>query len=629
MECHKNSDNLWLVAGQHRFIGLDRDCVTCHADGHDGRISRKCEECHTQEKPFTQVTSYEHEAFVARGSHAELECSACHKSDGPFAIARVSGTNALLQSRSCMDCHESPHSMKFLNGVARLTASTLAESCDSCHSDEHKGFSRQETQMPLALHSASGFDLEAPHHEIACDQCHTDPSGQTLSSIYPGRSANDCAACHNDVHAGEFDARKDVIRNGCSACHKSNVWSPTKFGLRAHAQTTSFPLLGAHEELSCRSCHAANHSGAPISFSNTPSKCTACHLDVHVGDFQAGAFAAHDCKQCHGFESFAPSSFGIEQHAQTDFPLLGSHEAVSCQQCHKSSGLRRTESPHREPGMNVHFGDLSSNCSDCHFDSHLGLLNSQTEANTTSNCSECHNSSQFSEVQGFDHKRYTGFALDGAHAAAACTECHRNPSGEDANGRVFGFAFTSRNPNNKTCAECHTSPHASSFDRPNLPLQTETGTSCARCHSADTFKFPQDGSFDHGFWTRYPIANFHASTSCAQCHLLQGGDSPGIRRSFKQLPSCSDCHSDPHLGQFDAKAPSDCSSCHLDEGGLRFDHNRDSRFQLDDLHSALDCSSCHIAQDIVGGGQAVRYKPLGLECKDCHGPVGPSSGDAK
>jgi len=54
---------------------------------------------------------------------------------------------------------------------------------------------------------------------------------------------------------------------------------------------------------------------------------------------------------------------------------------------------------------------------------------------------------------------------------------------------------------------------------------------------------------------------------------------------------------------------------------MRFDHG-DSRFPLDDRHAALDCAACHKPwplPDSLGGGTAVRYRPLGLTCKDCHG----------
>ncbi|MDH3591351.1 MAG: hypothetical protein OER88_05705, partial [Planctomycetota bacterium] len=35
-ECHKNADNVLLLEGETRFLGLDRNCAVCHEDSHEG-----------------------------------------------------------------------------------------------------------------------------------------------------------------------------------------------------------------------------------------------------------------------------------------------------------------------------------------------------------------------------------------------------------------------------------------------------------------------------------------------------------------------------------------------------------------------------------------------------------------
>jgi hypothetical protein len=45
---------------------------------------------------------------------------------------------------------------------------------------------------------------------------------------------------------------------------------------------------------------------------------------------------------------------------------------------------------------------------------------------------------------------------------------------------------------------------------------------------------------------------------------------------------------------------------------------------LDDEHAGLACSACHKPQPVRGWGTAVRYKPLGTVCGDCHDPRGPT-----
>ena len=39
---------------------------------------------------------------------------------------------------------------------------------------------------------------------------------------------------------------------------------------------------------------------------------------------------------------------------------------------------------------------------------------------------------------------------------------------------------------------------------------------------------------------------------------------------------------------------------------------------LDERHRTLDCGACHQPWPLRGGGEAIRYRPLGTECADCH-----------
>ena len=92
---------------------------------------------------------------------------------------------------------------------------------------------------------------------------------------------------------------------------------------------------------------------------------------------------------------------------------------------------------------------------------------------------------------------------------------------------------------------------------------------------------------------------------------------------------CVDCHQDTHQGQFSDGKTTDCARCHATEDFKtpKFDHDRDSRFRLDAQHALLECSKCHHSYN-TPFGPLVRYKPLGVECGDCHklGAVGRRKG---
>jgi hypothetical protein len=69
-----------------------------------------------------------------------------------------------------------------------------------------------------------------------------------------------------------------------------------------------------------------------------------------------------------------------------------------------------------------------------------------------------------------------------------------------------------------------------------------------------------------------------------------------------------------------------CTDCHVEGdsfGELVFDHQRHSRFPLDRDHEKLACAACHKPQRLSDGITAIRYKPLGTKCGDCHVASGP------
>jgi hypothetical protein len=147
---------------------------------------------------------------------------------------------------------------------------------------------------------------------------------------------------------------------------------------------------------------------------------------------------------------------------------------------------------------------------------------------------------------------------------------------------------------------------------------------CARCHETSSFLDVRWTSAAHRQWSGYPLDGAHARVSCSGCHERQ------VHRDGFVLnaPSrdCASCHADPHAGQFRRDGRSDCARCHVESDTftqVRFDHQRDSRFPLDEHHRTLDCAACHRPFAIPGGRPVVRYRPLGTECQDCHGSMKP------
>jgi len=230
---------------------LPLTCVGCHraADSHASRFGEDCASCHNNDS-WTDVP-YDHlekTKFALLGSHAKLDCHACH-------TGRVSAPKL---PTDCAGCHRGDD----VHGGA------LQVGCDSCHNNESW---RDDLHFD---HDLTDFPLLGMHVVVGCGQCHA-------SRAFAG-TAQDCLTCHrsSDVHKGSLG--KD-----CAACHSPNGWKLWDFN---HNEQTKFPLSGAHAQLTCGECHRR-----PAGQVQLPTDCASCHRDndIHLGQFGA------QCQRCH------------------------------------------------------------------------------------------------------------------------------------------------------------------------------------------------------------------------------------------------------------------------------------------------------------------------------------------
>jgi len=533
-DCHAHARTPLLPPGATRFLGLDIDCASCHEDPHEGQRALACADCHGQET-WDGLRSLGHERVLPLlGGHGGLECSACHAPESGHGLDLLGGRGARPEPRDCATCHASPHRDEFERGNARLAALPAGQACVTCHAAEHATFHELALlEMTPEQHAASGFALAAPHDAPACTACHA-VEARRFEVRYPGRSPEACSVCHEDVHAGQFETGPFAGQE-CSACHARTHFEPHDFTPEKHAQG-ALELTGRHLELECGECHEAPGADEPRRFRGTDASCAACHEDAHDG-------------------FFAP----------------------------RLTGLLPT--PHGA-------------------------------------CERCHDAERFANAEhDFDHGFFTGFEVEGAHAQTECAACHRPRAEPDARGRSFGTvrehfgAF-------EGCVTCHADPHQGFFDVDNgFPAAIEGRADCARCHLESSFRALRR-PFDHAWWTGFALGGAHAEAACTACHLPLPGRAPD-GRTTAEAPghSCADCHEDPHAGQFAAEdGVTSCARCHAPEPAdlLVFDHESGARFALGEAHSALACSACH--QEETHDGLAVtRFRPLGIECVDCHG----------
>ncbi len=576
--------------GLHGTLPADQfaDCSQCHSE-HVGDNTPLITAQAFLYAGVKQRDAYDHRhiaGYSLEGAHMALECSRCHASAD--AKTPPKGGRFLGLEQRCVACHEDVHRTLF------------GQDCEKCH-----GQVQPFKAAPGFDHSA--FPLTGAHSRVGCAQCHEEGTERSTAALAKNKlPARKCAECHEDPHHARpgVPAKAMLLDDtaDCARCHASTKWADARVTPEKHAEF-GFPLRGGHAKAECAKCHgdgerASKHPGKlpPL------EACARCHDSPHKQPFldinvAAGSGHKEGCAACHVDEhaDFHVATTTIAQHSATGFALVLPHEKVECAKCHKGETFAA-----RYPGRG------QKDCRACHADTHKGQFEHEPRY---AQCTACHEPTTFHPTN-FDvamHQK-TKFPLTGAHDAVACARCH-----DEVKDDVRAFHGTSQK-----CADCHEDVHKGAFDVAGKPAQVRGKQSCARCHDTAAFHPVRAENFDHGTWTGYRLDGAHAKVECAKCHA---GTSDVAHKRLGKVAgkNCSDCHRDQHQGQFANGKSTDCARCHgvEDFHKTRFDHDRDSRFRLDAQHALLECAKCHKSYE-TPFGPVVRYKPLGVECGDCH-----------
>lgn len=338
----------------------------------------------------------------------------------------------------------------------------------------------------------------------------------------------------------------------CTSCHTTEAWSPLRWDLAFDHERTGFPMTGAHESVTCVACH----EGVRFQEVKVPlDDCASCHLDVHVGAFQA------PCTACHTTESFDAVEPLVHP---ADFPLEGAHLTLSCESCHLDD-------------IGGAFAAIDSDCTSCHVDVFQAtVLVNHEELGFSTDCMECHTVFDWRDVASFDHEASAaGFPLIGAHSAQPCESCHTQPGG--------GVPYTPGGADD--CVSCHLPEYERKHANSGFP------TDCTVCHTP----FDWDAEdFAHADGAGFPLIGVHSFIDCSSCHL------PDVGLAFQPQDEgdCIACHQtnsdDAHAG---GTFFSDCAACHAETtwGDTNFDHDTDFFPIESGPHSQFqsDCSACH------------------------------------
>jgi len=433
--------------------------------------------------------------------HAEYEdrCEDCHQN-----------FEQEVQSGLCMDCHKEIDLDVFIKKGYHGDEQVRDRKCSECHTD-HKGRDADIVIFEEATfdHKQTDFELNGSHKIAACDGCHKKDKQYR-------DAPSECFSCHE-----EDEPHQGLLGKECNDCHNEGQWNELDYDFD-HNQT-DFPLRFKHEDLVCDSCHTANMSKV------LSIECVTCHIinDVH------GERYGKRCQDCHTAQDWDKGTF---DHNQTKFPLLGTHEDVVCDACHK------------EP---IYDKETKMDCVSCHEkdDQHRGQNGLK--------CDDCHDTVKWVKFQ-FDHDT-TDFPLKGVHKDNECTSCHK--------GDIYKEELET------SCIGCHLQDDVHKEDQ---------GKECNDCHSEEGWN--KKIIFDHDL-TGFPLVGLHATAPCEECHQSH------VYTDAKL--ACDSCHQTDDVHE--KRLGKNCIDCHNPNGwGVwLFDHNVQTDYLLDGEHKDLDCHACH------------------------------------
>ena len=399
------------------------------------------------------------------------------------------------------------------------------------------------------------------------------------------------------------------------------LWSIALLGDQVLAQMSPGPLSKAHHDLEgplqCAKCHVfgARKTATPLP-RLPPGDCPSPDGDARLSRLASRKEpGSNDCARCHSEHNGQhhrlvrwPVPKEKLDHAKAGWKLEGKHAQLKCTECHTAKYIDpQDRAVLKRHDLNTTFAGLETSCIACHRDVHAGQLSRR--------CTDCHSQDSWKNPPGFSHEK-TRYPLTGLHANVECAKCHRpGPAAVSTAIQYKNFTFLITAPRvtgtltaaaSAAIARAAMLPVAGSrFFR---PTDSITARPTIRC-SANTRQWPArtairrktsrlrsrspgvsiamristvDNSTAapmgaiaslvtsrpvearpfHGCGpcqTAYPLLGKHAEVTCVKCHLPRGKD------TLYRVPfaKCTACHQDGHKGQFaTARHNNRCEDCH-------------------------------------------------------------------
>jgi len=531
---HQRSDVVNLLKREdpgRSWLGLERECVSCHVDPHQGTVGRDCMGCHgmTSWEPASRF-DHARSDFPLDGRHVEVRCEKCHLVPGRILLVTPEGLAAPryrpVPHAECSDCHQDPH------------LGRLGPKCSACH------VTTRFTAVERGAfdHAKTSYPLFGKHARLDCKACHDPKLGWGKRPAF-----QTCNSCHKEVHAGTATLLGRQV--DCRSCHNERGFKPSTYTAADH-DASSYPLRGKHLQTACDKCHVKDAARAPLAAVGTAGvlirpahgRCLDCHEDSHGGQL-AERPGGGACEPCHTVEGWKPSTYADEDHARLRLPLTGRHASAECAACHAQNraGLPPLDDALAPGRAKIALTTLDSDCAGCHFDPHDGRFGSAGERSRPAGCVACHLDTSFrpATVDERTHGEFE-FPLEGGHLAVPCVGCHEELAATPPAIKLLEVRGAARllrfGAEHRRCDACHENPHGTQFVREDGPAE------CDSCHGVEGFRTAS--RFDHERQAAFSLRGAHERVKCSACHpAAPAAEGRGPLVVYRPIAhECVDCH---------------------------------------------------------------------------------------
>ncbi len=399
-------------------------------------VTAVCTSCHTAHEilPHTDERSSIHPDNVAN------TCTSCHGQIERVHRKVIEG-NLWEEDPGkipvCVDCH-APHKIRsvfYPDGLAD-------KDCLTCHSDPDLTMMRKGETVNLFVDENAHEN--SMHADTACAQCHTDVTVAQERACETVQSAVDCSICHAEqvteyqasTH-GTLFAEDDRDAPSCQDCH-------AKHAVLGSEQPES-PTYPRNVPTLCGECHRIGEQAATRIEAEVDDIVGSYEDSVHGRALiDSGLIVSATCADCHGAHSELPPDdpasrvspdniagtcgtchHGIEEEFRTSIHWSADpdpdKEYPTCEDCHASHTISRTE----QPGFRT---QMMEQCGRCHVD----------------------------ETETFFDTFHGKVSRLGAEAVAKCYDCHGT---HDILSPTDPASRLSRDNVVETCGQCHEGSH--------------------------------------------------------------------------------------------------------------------------------------------------------------------------